>query len=87
VARDKFYVDEIYEGLFVVPMEATARFLAGPVDAGAIDRTLSSTAPAVAGWLSSALSAFQNGNTQRYAVALFAGTVGFVVYLTLFVLR
>ncbi len=87
MARDKFYVDEIYEGLFVVPMEAVARFLAGPVDSGAIDRTLSSAAPAAAGWLSSALSAFQNGNTQRYAMALFAGTVGFVVYLTLFVLR
>ncbi len=87
VARDKFYIDEVYDGLVVMPMKAIARFLSATVDAAGVDRVASGWLPGLAGWISKGVTALQNGNTQRYAMALFAGAVALIVYVSLFGVR
>jgi NADH-quinone oxidoreductase subunit L len=75
LSKNKFYVDEIYEKIIVRPFVAAARWIFDVIDRFLIDFLIVDgsafvvdTAGRVARW-------FQNGQIQRYLVALLIGLV------------
>jgi proton-translocating NADH-quinone oxidoreductase chain L len=80
LSLNRFYVDEIYQAIIVLPANVLARisaFFDAIVD-GLID--LVGAAPS---WLGAALRPIQNGLVQFYALAMILGLTVFVVILTL----
>ncbi|MCS6914060.1 MAG: NADH-quinone oxidoreductase subunit L [Myxococcales bacterium] len=73
---NKYYIDELYDVVFVRPLKRTAWFLWYVVDAFFIDKVL------VQGWawmvsmLGRAVRYLQNGEVQRYLVGVLVGTAG-----------
>ena len=76
----KYFVDEIYDAVFVQPIKRVSTlFLWRGVDAGLIDGTVNSVGFAVRG-LSAVLRRLQTGSVRAYAMSLFAGVVAIVGY-------
>jgi NADH-quinone oxidoreductase subunit L len=73
-ARRKFYVDEIYGRLFVLPSKAVATWCADVVDRKVIDGLVNGTAWAV-GRLSEAGRRVQTGYVRNYAAVFLVGVV------------
>ena len=80
---NKWYVDEVYDRLFVRTTFSAASELWKRVDVAVIDGTVNGIAHAVGqgGWL---LRLIQSGQTQHYALAMAAGIVVMVTMLLLF---
>ena len=78
----KWYVDELYDRLFVQPTFSFAQGLWNRIDVHVIDAAVNGVASAVAwrGWL---LRLIQSGQTQHYALGMALGTV---VMLTMYLL-
>lgn len=76
----KYWVDEVYNFLFVRPGRALATFLWKTVDEGIIDATVNGIAAAVGG-LSQGIRRLETGYIRNYALAIFAGAVILVGYL------
>jgi len=79
LSLNKFYVDEIYDYLFVRPFTACARFFAEFVDPRVIDGAVNGVA-AVARGLSWVWCGLQTGNVQHYATGLLVGTLALLAY-------
>jgi NADH-quinone oxidoreductase subunit L len=76
----KYYVDEIYDALFVQPIKRVSTFfLWRGVDAGLVDGTVNSVGFAVRG-LSAVLRRLQTGSVRAYAMSLLVGVVTIVGY-------
>jgi len=73
VLTNKYYVDELYDFLFVRPMRATARFLHTVVDVGIIDGIFVRGTAKVVGAVGSILRLFQTGDVQAYVTVLVVG--------------
>lgn len=82
-ARNKFYVDEIYDAVVVGPGKVVAAFAAGAIDRGIIDRTFTGTSAVIAR-TGEALRRLQTGYVRNYAVSFLFGVV---LLLSLLVLR
>lgn len=79
----KYYVDEIYDELFVRPVRAGARVLYSVVDRAGIDRIVDGTARAMR-TASVSLSPLQSGYVRAYVLSVFAGAVLVVLVPLLF---
>ena len=76
----KYFVDEIYDALFVQPIKRVSTlFLWRGVDAGLIDGTVNSVGFAVRG-SSAVLRRLQTGSVRAYAMSFFVGVVAIVGY-------
>jgi len=76
---NKYYVDELYDFLFVRPFTAVSRFLARVFDPWVIDGAVNGIAATARG-LSSVWRGIQSGNVQHYLVGFLAGTVALLAY-------
>jgi len=81
--RDKYYVDEIYDALFVRPLVAVSdRVLFRGIDHGLIDGVaVNGSARAVRGFAAHGLKYLQSGLAQGYLVTFVAGALAIVAWL------
>ncbi|MGH7317156.1 MAG: NADH-quinone oxidoreductase subunit L, partial [Candidatus Rokuibacteriota bacterium] len=77
---EKYYVDEIYDFLFVRPIYHLSLWLARVFDPGVIDGAVNGTATAVAAW-ARGLRRLQTGFVMNYAFGILLGAVAMVAYL------
>jgi NADH-quinone oxidoreductase subunit L len=75
-----WYVDRLYQTVVAAPGKAFAMFLANVVDLRVIDGSVNGIGRSVRG-LAETGRRLQTGFVREYALALFAGTVGILVYL------
>ena len=80
-SRNKMYVDELYQWLFVRPLQFLA-WLAGKVDEGIAG--LARLVASVPRGLADLMQPLQNGLVQFYALSMAMGVVVFISYLVLF---
>ena len=79
LSLNKYYVDEIYDYVFVRPFTACSRFFAEFIDPWVIDGTVNGVAALVR--LSSQVwRGVQTGNVQHYAAGLLLGTLALLAY-------
>jgi len=86
-ARAKFYVDEIYEILFVRPFVALSNVLYKVVDAGLIDGVAVGGTAGVLRRVGSWLRYTQTGNAQNYATVMAVGLLVSIAVVLTWVLR
>jgi NADH-quinone oxidoreductase subunit L len=79
ISLNKYYVDEIYDYVFVQPFTACSRFFAEFVDLWVIDGTVNGVATVTRG-LSWVWCGLQTGNVQHYAAGLLVGALAFLAY-------
>jgi len=79
---NKYYVDEIYNAVFVNPTVKGSEAVYDNFDLKVIDGTINGTAAAT-GFTGKALSLFQSGLVKDYALALLLGVILFLGYLLL----
>jgi NADH-quinone oxidoreductase subunit L len=72
VLWNKYWLDEIYDGLIVAPYKRTSRFLWSAVDVVIVDGIVNGVATSVT-LLSGVIRRLQTGNVQHYALALLFG--------------
>ena len=80
--ENKWYVDEIYEAVFIRPIRAFSEFLWKAVDVGVIDRVVLGFGKA-SEWTGQTVRVIQTGSIQLYAFVLLAGivvSVGYLIY-------
>ena len=77
---EKYYVDEIYDALFVKPIYHVSQWLARVFDPGFIDGIVNGVATLVAGW-ARGLRRVQTGFVMNYALGILLGAVAVVAYL------
>ena len=81
---NKYYVDEIYDAVFVRPIRrASERVLWKVVDVICIDDGLVNGTARVTAWASALLRRIQTGDLQGYAFAMTAGILAILGYLLL----
>ena len=76
----KYYVDELYDALFVRPTVGLAKWLWKQFDVAVVDGAVNGTAEAV-GEAGRWLRRWQTGNVQHYALSLLVGTLVLLGYL------
>jgi NADH-quinone oxidoreductase subunit L len=76
----KYYVDELYDAVFVRPGLGLSTWCARVFDAGVIDGAVNGLGRAVAGW-ALALRRVQTGLTMNYALGMLVGAVALVAFL------
>jgi NADH-quinone oxidoreductase subunit L len=79
LSLNKFYVDEIYDAVFVKPFTAGSRFLAQVFDPSVIDGTVNGIAAAARG-ASAVWAGLQTGNVQHYLAAFLIGVLALIAY-------
>jgi NADH-quinone oxidoreductase subunit L len=79
VLAHKYYIDELYDRVFVLPFAALANWLARVFDPEVIDGAVNGVADAVRA-LSGAGRRLQSGNVQHYLFAFLIGTILVFVY-------
>jgi len=77
---EKYYVDEIYDALFVKPIYHLSLWLARVFDPGLIDGIVNGVATLVVGW-ARGLRRVQTGFVMNYALGILLGAVAVVAYL------
>ena len=77
---NKYYVDEIYEALFVNGAKRLGTFLWRRFDEGVVDRGVNLVA-ALLGWLGGMLRRIQTGSVQSYALGIILGAVIIIIFL------
>ena len=77
---DKYYVDEIYDALFVKPIYQLSLWLARVFDPRVIDGLVNGVATTVASW-SRGLRRVQTGFVMNYALGILLGAVAVIAYL------
>jgi NADH-quinone oxidoreductase subunit L len=82
LVANKFYVDEIYNTLFVRPTEQLSRFLYKYADVKGVDGVVNGIAGGVEK-LGAEFRRLQNGNIEYYLIGMVAGAV--LLFLTIFV--
>ncbi|NPV55214.1 MAG: NADH-quinone oxidoreductase subunit L [Anaerolineae bacterium] len=81
-AQHKWWVDELYQAVFVHPFERISLWLAGTFDQGGIDGVANGLG-ALTRTLSNWWSKFQNGFVRSYALAVVFGMVAILAFLVL----
>ncbi len=76
----KYYVDELYDAVFVRPLLALFRWCARVFDLGVIDGAVNSIATLVLAW-AQGLRRVQTGFVMNYAFGMLAGAVAVVAFL------
>jgi NADH-quinone oxidoreductase subunit L len=76
----KYYVDELYDVLFVRPVYRLSVWLARVFDPGVIDGLVNGTGAAVVAW-ARGLRRVQTGFVMNYALGILLGAVAVVAYL------
>jgi NADH-quinone oxidoreductase subunit L len=79
---NKYYVDELYDAVFVEPGKALARFLAQGIDKTVIDGAIDGGARLIAEG-GALLGRLQSGYIRNYALAMFLGVIVLVSYFFL----
>ena len=80
VLLNKYYVDEIYNAVFVQPIKKVSETaLWRVVDAGVIDGIVNGVGLMVRGW-SAVLRRVQTGSVRAYAMSIFVGVVAILGY-------
>jgi len=79
---NKYYVDELYHLLFVRPLKVIARVLWRFADATVVDGGLTKLGPAILGGLGTLTRRLQNGDVQRYIIAVVAGAAAILFVAT-----
>jgi NADH-quinone oxidoreductase subunit L len=82
VVENKFYVDELYDFVFVRPFRWIARRTFDFVDRILIDTILVGASGVVIGVFGRAARTFQNGDVQRYLVAMLLGMAAIFFFTT-----
>ena len=77
---NKWYIDEIYDFLFVRPAFAIGRFLWKGGDGAVIDGTIDGTASTV-GWVTGKAVKLQTGYIYNYAFAMLVGVAAILTYM------
>jgi NADH-quinone oxidoreductase subunit L len=77
---NKYYVDEIYEFLFVNSTKRLGTFLWRRFDEGVVDRGVNLVA-ALMGWLGGMMRRLQTGSVQNYALGIILGAVIIIIFL------
>ena len=77
---NKYYVDEIYDALFLRPYVALSRFFWQVVDSQLIDGAVNGVGELVR-WSGSRVRRLQTGNVQAYALAMLIGAICVIVAL------
>jgi NADH-quinone oxidoreductase subunit L len=77
---EKYYVDELYDALFVKPIYHLSLWLARIFDPSVIDGVVNGVAMLVAGW-ARGMRRVQTGFVMNYALAVVLGAVAVVAYL------
>jgi NADH-quinone oxidoreductase subunit L len=78
----KWWIDELYQALFIGPYVAVAGFMAQSIDQGLIDGIANGLGRLTAG-LANAWRTLQNGYVRRYALSILFGLVVILAYLVL----
>ena len=79
LSLNKYYVDEIYDFIFVRPFTAAAKFFAGIVDPWVIDGAVNGVAATARGF-STIWRGLQTGNVQHYAAMFLVGVLALLAY-------
>jgi NADH-quinone oxidoreductase subunit L len=79
ISLNKYYVDEIYDFVFVRPFTALATFFASIVDPWVIDGAVNGMAATVRGF-STVWRGLQTGNVQHYAAMFLVGALALLAY-------
>jgi NADH-quinone oxidoreductase subunit L len=79
LSLNKYYVDEIYDAVFVRPFTACSQFFAQFIDPRVIDGTVNGVAAAARN-ASSIWIGLQTGNVQHYLAAFLVGVVVLLAY-------
>ncbi|HUS67094.1 MAG TPA: proton-conducting transporter membrane subunit, partial [Kofleriaceae bacterium] len=82
LARNKFFVDEIYDKIIVRPFRAVATVVFEVIDRFVIDFLIVEGSAFVVDLLGRVTRWFQNGQVQRYLVALVIGGAALVFFAT-----
>lgn len=80
VLKKSFYIDEIYETLFVLPLKAISRYISSYFEPKVFDGTIGTAmlgTQAMAGWLQQ----MQSGQIRSYVAWMAIGMVLLIVYL------
>src|SRR5262249_14353073 len=80
LVKNKFYVDELYDVLFVRPLRFIARFLASFFDKFFIDGLLVGGTARIVDAIGYVVRRIQNGDVQRYVAAMVIGAAA-VLYV------
>jgi NADH-quinone oxidoreductase subunit L len=78
--ENKWYVDEIYDAVFVRPIQAIAQVTWKGIDVGVVDRIVLGFGR-VSAWTGQAVRGAQTGSIQLYAFMLLAGVIASVGYM------
>ncbi|HMD90965.1 MAG TPA: NADH-quinone oxidoreductase subunit L [Anaerolineaceae bacterium] len=78
--QNKWWVDEVYQVLFVRPYQSLSELLAQPVDLGAIDAIGNEIGSSIRS-LGNGLRRWENGFVRSYALTLLIGLVVILAYL------
>lgn len=79
ISLNKYYVDEAYDGIFVRPFTAVAKFFASIVDPWVIDGLVNGIAATTRGF-STIWRGLQTGNVQHYAAMFLTGVLALLAY-------
>ena len=79
LSLNKYYVDDIYDFIFVRPFTAVAKFFAGIVDPWVIDGAVNGVAATARGF-STIWRGLQTGNVQHYAAMFLVGVLALLAY-------
>jgi NADH-quinone oxidoreductase subunit L len=79
LSLNKYYIDEIYDRVFVRPFTACSEFFAQFIDLRVIDGTVNGIAAATRG-VSSIWLGLQTGNVQHYLAAFLLGALALLAY-------
>jgi NADH-quinone oxidoreductase subunit L len=77
---NKYYVDEMYDALFVRPLLRLAGFCARVLDLGFVDGIVNGVGRLVVGWARS-MRLVQTGYVMNYALATLLGAVVMIAFL------
>jgi NADH-quinone oxidoreductase subunit L len=79
ISLNKYYVDEVYDFIFVRPFTAAAKFFASIVDPWVIDGLVNGVAATARGF-STIWRGLQTGNVQHYAAMFLVGVLALIAY-------
>ena len=82
IIYNKFYIDEIYDFLFVKSLQKLSVFIAVVIDNGVIDKTVMSLSNGFIN-LGRIVGKMQSANTRAYTIFMLAGISSFSLYLIL----
>ena len=74
VLYNRYWLDEIYDGMIVAPYKRTSRFLWSAIDVVIVDGIVNGVATTVM-LISGIIRRLQSGNVQHYALGLLFGAV------------